>query len=374
MVLIFCRRDRTPTKPDVDLQTTALDRRAALRCLRCVALVLVLMAGVAPLLSVSARASEPPRVVVTIKPIHSLVAGLLDGIAAPELLVRGAASPHGYALRPSDARAAYAADMLIGVSGAVEPFLPKLMAAVPAATTTVVLMRDITGLTVLNVRDFKPDVRTRGTASSAGGAGATAGPDEHEHDPDHHGHEHGEASDSHTPGSADPHIWLSPTNARAIVLGLSAKMQQRFPAHRAVLVRNEAAVLAEIETLKRDLADRVRAVRGRPFIVLHDAFQYFEDAFGLTAIGAIAVRPDIAPGARRLSVLRQTVLASGAVCVFREPQFPSRIITTLTEGTRVKIGLADPIGAELKPGPALYGTLMHQLADSFAACLASNKQ
>ena len=132
---------------------------------------------------------------------------------------------------------------------------------------------------------------------------------------------------------------------------------------------NAAAAKAELDTLATEIDARLAPVRGRPFIVFHDAFHYFERRFSIEAVGAVALSDARAPGPARITRIRERIRAVNAVCLFREPQFRAALVATVAEGTGIRIGLLDPLGAGLQPGPDLYPNLLRDLADSIARCL-----
>lgn len=312
-----------------------------------------------------------PRVLVTIKPVHSLVAGLLDGIATPELLIDGRASPHSYALKPSDARALNRADVFIRVSESVEPFTAKIIAGLPSSVEVVTLDK-VPDLVLLKVRT--------GATFEAHAHGAHEEHEEHEHEHEQHGktsEEHdkadahaGEADHDHAPGAIDGHIWLDPANAKLIARYLEATLAKRFPSHKERLGDNARKLTERIDALQASLEQRLHPIEGRPFVVFHDAFQYFELRFGLAAAGAITVNPEVPPGAKRISALRAQISKLGARCVFAEPQFRAKVVNAIAEGTKARVGVLDPIGFDLAPGSDLYFSLMTNLAGGLEACLA----
>lgn len=321
---------------------------------------LVLLSLAVAALVPRAAAADTPEVVVTIKPVHALVAGLLDGIAEPALLVDGAASPHTYALKPSDGRAIARAHVLVRVGDSVDPFARKIVAGL-GRNVTVVTLEKIPGVTLKSIRT---------------GANFEA------HDHDDHGAKKGHNHDKHSgkakdhdddhdhDGAVDGHVWLDPANARVIVDHLRDVLAKRYPDRAARLADNAGKLTKRLSDLEASLAERMRPLAGRPFVVFHDGYQYFEARFGLTAAGAITANPEVPPGAKRISELRKRIADLGARCVFAEPQFRAKVINSVTEGTKAKAGVLDPIGAEIAPGPELYFTMMGNLAASFESCLA----
>ena len=296
------------------------------------------------------------QVVASIKPIHSLVAGVMQGAGAPTLLVEGAGSPHSYSLRPSKARALAEADLVFWVGPGLETFLIKPLTTLPASARLVALS-EAEGVRLLPTR--------------AGGTWQDHAEEEEEEeahaeaDADHADHA------DHAPGAADLHVWLDPVNAAAMVGAIAAALSAADPERGALYAANAAALRTELERLNRDLAERLAPVRTQPFVVFHDAYRYFEDRYGLNAVGAISVSPERRPGARRLSAIRDRLAQLEAACVFAEPQFEPALVDTVVEGTSARRGVLDPMGAALEDGPQQYFELMKGLADALLACLGA---
>lgn len=287
-----------------------------------------------------------PRVVATIPAVHSLVAGVMDGVASPYLLLRGGASPHSYALRPSDTRALADADLVFWVGEELESFLGRRLREVTKAGRAISLLH-AQMVQRLHLRE--------------GHAWAE--------DHDHGGHSHAARAEREH-GELDAHIWLSPHNAAAMTMAIADALSARDPDHADRYRNNADRQIARLRALETEIEQRLAPVRQRPYVVFHDAYQYFEQSFDLQARGAVTLSPERKPGARRLSLLRQALLDGEAVCVFVEPQFEPRLVDSLVEGTKVRVASLDPLGAALEPGPEAYFTLLRGLADSVAECLA----
>jgi zinc transport system substrate-binding protein len=314
-----------------------------------------------------ARAAEP-NVVVTIKPIHSLVAQIMDGVAEPKLVVDGSASPHSFSLKPSAAKAINTSDLFIRVSPAVEPFTEKLISALPKSVE-VLTLADVAGITLLNRRQSSTfEAHDHGHATGDHKA-KHAGHEHHDHkkaDHDHagHSHDHDEAN-----AGTDGHIWLDTINAEVMVATVAADLSKRFPEHAAKFAENATATTARIKQLHDDIASKTSAIKGRPFIMFHDAMQYFEKQFGLEAAGSITMSPEQQPSAKRLKAVREKIASLDAVCVFAEPSFQPKLVAAVTEKTTARSGVLDPEGLALSPGPGLYSELMQGLAQNLATCL-----
>ncbi len=301
-----------------------------------------------------ANAAASPKVVVTIKPIHSLVTRLMAGIGEPKLVVDGSASPHTFTLRPSVARAINEADVFIRVSDTMEPFTRKIVTALPEGVT-VLTLAGADGVTLLDQRHggtFEKHVHEE--------AGA------HAHDDaDHDEHE------DHDEDGKDGHLWLDPANAKAIAAAAAKALVARYPEHAEKIHQNEAVLDADLDALDRELANELKGAHGKPFIVFHDSTQYFEHHFGLTAAGSITVSPDVPPSAKRLTEVRSKISSLGAVCVFSEPSFQPNLVAAVTEGTHARSGTIDAEGQMLTPGPNLYFDLMRAMARNLDGCLTA---
>jgi len=291
----------------------------------------------------TAAADAEVRAVASIKPVHSLVAAVMAGAGSPELIITGTTSPHAFSLRPSDARSIQNAQIIFMVGDALETSLAGSIATL-GRDARVVRLFEIDGLTRLPLRE-----------------GVTFEGHDHEGEDDYEVRE-GE--------SLDTHIWLDPVNARSMVRAIADSLSAADAVNAATYEANAEDVIGRLDALLHRIDADVRSVRGRPFIVLHDAFHYFENRFGLIAAGAVRVSPDRPPGVRRITALRELVSDLEVVCVLAEPQFESRLANVITEGTSARLGTVDPLGAALDSGPDLYFTLLNDMATSFTDCLA----
>jgi zinc transport system substrate-binding protein len=312
--------------------------------------VLVLLSGAVP-----GRAQKTPAVpvVASILPVHSLVSGVMAGVGKPNLLVPGGASPHSFALRPSDARRLEAAKAVFWVGPAIETFLVRPLNAL-ARHAVVVALVDADGVVHLSFRE--------------GGPWA-----EHDHD---HGHEHDHADradhgddQDHADHAIDAHMWLDPQNAIAFVGAIAEALAQADPANASVYATNARSLVGKLRALDEELRQALAPARNKPYIVFHDAYQYFEARYDLHPAGSITVSPELSPGARRLVEIRNRIKSDKAVCVFAEPQFEPKLIRTAIEGTDARAATLDPLGARLKPGPNAYFQLLRNLARDLTDCL-----
>lgn len=303
----------------------------------------------AALLTTSAMAA--PNVVASIKPVHSLVSAVMAGVGEPTLIVRGSASPHTYALKPSDAGALEAADIVFWTGDGLELFLAKALDTL-AVKAQVVELADNPEIAMLPMRE--------------GGAFAA-----HDHDHEHEegeAHDHDHDHDDHA--EADMHFWLDPQNAALMVTQIASTLAAADPENAAAYEANAAAEISALAALETEIAATLAPVADKPFVVFHDAYQYFEARFGLNLAGSVTVTPDVMPGAARIDELKARVAELGATCVFAEPNFEPAIIGAITENTGAKAGVLDPEGGALTEGPNLYPELLRGLATSLVDCLS----
>ncbi len=319
-------------------------------------------------------ANSAPNVVVSLKPIHSLVAGVMAGVGEPELLVKGAASPHGYVLRPSEARLLSKADLIIRVGSGLEGFMDK-----PLET----LSHDADKLDLAQVlKDKLLPAREGGDweKHEHHHSHDTDHDDhleaEHHHDADHDDHHeaehhHDADHDDHaTLAHFDHHIWLSPEIAKEIVKVTATKLATLDPEHAKKYRSNSDKLLTRLDKLDQQLKKDLQPVSKTPYVVFHAAYQYFEVAYNLNPVGSITIDPEHRPGAKRVKEIRDKIIRTHAKCVFSEPQFESRLIATLIEGTDARTGILDPLGADLEAGPEAYFVLLENMGKNIFRGLA----
>lgn len=347
---------------------------------------LLLATGVLAGSSLAARADV--NVVASIKPVHSLVAAVMEGVGTPGLIVDGAGSPHTYALKPSQAQMLEKADVVFWIGHELEAFLEKPLEAVATKATAVSLI-DAHDLVKLSFREGGPfeehDHGDHEGHEHEHEAKADGDHDHHEeakaeHDHDHkeeanaaneHDHEHKEGAEAHHEhGEFDAHVWLDPQNAKAMVHEIEEALVKADPANAEKYKANAEAVTAKLDELIAEITAELEPVKDKGFVVFHDAYQYFENRFGVKAAGSITVSPEVTPGAERVTEIHAKVAELGAACVFAEPQFEPKLIATVTEGTSARSGVIDPLGSSIENGPDLYFSLVRDMAQSIKTCLS----
>lgn len=327
--------------------------------------------------SLVGTASRAVEVTVSIKPIHSLVAGVMGETGDPNLLITGAASPHTYQIRPSDAVTLTNSDLVIWVGEALETFLKRPLANL-GENAHILTLQDHPSIELIPAREggIRFEELEDHHMAHRDHNEHDKHDDEHDkHDDEHDGHddhddhdEHGHHDHDH--GEFDMHIWLSPTRAAAIVDAVAAELTEIDPDNSAIYEANAKQVHERIAKAAGELTESLFLLKDHKFIVFHDAYQYFELAFGLSNVGAIAIDPSRPVGAKRLTEIRSALTEHDIKCVFTEPQFSPDLVTTITEGIDINSTPIDPLGANVKAGENAWFEIMDNMGAAFQECLA----
>ncbi|PWK39112.1 zinc ABC transporter substrate-binding protein [Pseudomonas sp. OV226] len=299
----------------------------------------IFVAFVASFLLIGSAHAEV-KVLTSIKPLQLIAAAVQDGVAIPEVLLPPGASPHNYALRPSDVRKVQSVDLLYWIGPDMEGFLPRVL---NGRTLPSVAVQDLPGL---NLRHFAEDSQSH--AEDA---------DEHDHD--------------HRPGTLDAHLWLSPVNARVIATKMAADLSAADPANAARYQSNLKAFDERLDALDLRLKARLAGIAGKPYFVFHEAFDYFEDAYGLKHTGVFSVAAEVQPGAQHVATMRARLQEVGKTCVFSEPPLRPRLAETLVAGLPVKLAELDALGGYTPATAQGYEQVLEKLGNDLAGCLES---
>lgn len=278
------------------------------------------------------------RVLTSIKPLQLIAAAVQDGVALPEVLLPPGASPHNYALRPSDVRKVQSVDLLYWIGPDMEGFLPRVL---KGRSLPSVAVQDLPGM---KLRHFAEDSHSHAEEA-----------DEHDHD--------------HRPGTLDAHLWLAPVNARVIAARMAADLSAADPANAARYQSNLKAFNERLDALDARLKTRLAGIAGKPYFVFHEAFDYFEDAYGLKHTGVFSVAAEVQPGAQHVAAMRARLQQVGKTCVFSEPPLRPRLAETLVAGLPVKLAELDALGGYTPATAQGYEQVLEKLGNDLAGCL-----
>ncbi|WEE07231.1 zinc ABC transporter substrate-binding protein ZnuA [Serratia marcescens] len=297
----------------------------------------LLMAG--PLSSASAA------VVTSIRPLGFIASAIADGVTPTEVLLPDGASPHDFALRPSDIQRLRSADLVLWVGPDMEAFLTK--ALVPISATRKLAISELPAVKPLLMKGEEDDDHEH-----AGEA--------HNHSDDDHGHHHGEYN---------MHVWLSPEIAKVTAIAIHDRLLELMPQNKDKLDANLRQFENLLTQTDKNVGNMLTPVQGKGYFVFHDAYGYFEKHYGLSPLGHFTVNPEIQPGAQRLHQIRTQLVEQKAVCVFAEPQFRPAVINAVAKGTKVRSGTLDPLGTGIALEKDSYGKFLTQLSNQYVSCL-----
>ena len=348
------------------------------------------LTAISAFLSVTAFSAQAElNVVTSIKPLHSLVANVMEGVGTPSLIVKGAATPHNFALKPSQARELEKADVVFWFGESLEAFLEKPIETI-AKNARKVEMMEAHGLNKMPFRegsgfdehdhghkehkDHDDDGHKEHKDHDDHGHKEHKDHDDHGHkehkDHDDHGHKEDKGHDDHAHGEYDPHVWLDPINAKSLIHEIEEVLSEVDPKNASLYEANAKRTSMKLDQLVKELQSELSPYHDNGFIVFHDAYQYFEKRFDVSAVGSITVSPEIIPGAQRISEIQNKILDLKASCVFSEPQFEPKLVQTVINNTNARTGVLDPLGASIKNGPELYFELIRKMAKSIKDCLS----
>ncbi len=311
-------------------------------------------------LTIFTSANADLKVVVSIKPIHSLASYLMDGIGKPDLIVDGYSSPHGFALKPSHAKMLQEADIIFYVGEGLENFLEKPLKSIAKKAEKIEFM-EIKGINKLKFRERNIFDDHDDHGHKEDNHDDQGHDDEHKEDGhDDHGHE------GHAHGEYDPHIWLDPSNAKIILNEMAEHLIENDQKNASTYKANLNKALKDIDKLLEDVKSELN--KDFKSIVFHDAYQYFEKRFNVNVLGAFTVNTDVLPGAEQLSKIREIIEHDKVSCIFSEPQFNPDIINVVAKDMDIRTGILDPLGATLNPGKDLYFDLIRNMSKSFKGC------
>ena len=294
-------------------------------------------------------ASETKGVITTIQPINALVNAVIGNTGGSTSLIPSEVSPHEFKLKPSDVKTLQDGNIIFYISNHLESSITKVFKNLPKNIKIVNLMEE-TGINHLAIRDNEAWER-------------------HDHHDDHD--KHAKKDDDHDDHEKedDIHIWLDPDNAIKIIQKVNKELSLLFPENSQIYNKNATNIINKITELKSELKEELLSIKDKPYIVFHDAYQYLEKVFGLNAVGSIALEDDVATSPKQISYIRNKIIKSNVSCVFQEPQFDSKLVKTVVEGTDAKIGTLDPLGVDIANKKDFYLQLLRNMSKSLKECL-----
>lgn len=279
------------------------------------------------------------NVLTSIKPLGFIANAITDGVTDTTVLLPVTASPHDYSLKPSDMAALQSAQLVVWIGDEMEGFLAKSVAKLPQEKV----------LTLEKIAEIEKLV-----VSS-------------DHDHETHAHSH---HDHHHDHGKDWHVWLSPQISQQIAEQIADRLSQKMPEQAVKIAQNLAQFKQALTEKHQQIETQLSPLKAQGYYTFHDAYGYFERAYGLNSLGEFTINPTVAPGAKTLTKIKQHIAKNQAKCLFAEPQFTPKVIASLAQHTDAKIGQLDPLGAQIKLSKTAYPEFLQSLTDQFSQCLA----
>lgn len=296
-------------------------------------------------------------VLTTVKPLGFIASAITEGVTESKVLLPVTASPHDYSLKPSDVEQLKSAQLVVWVGEDLETFLEKSIDKLPKekvlSLDDVPAIKAIVDATEKHDHDHKHEHHDHKH-------------EHHEHAHEGHDHHHDHEGHSH---DKDWHIWFSPEASLAAAEQIAARLSVQLPEQKAKIAENLATFKANLTAKNEQIRNQLSQVKGKGYYTFHDAYGYFERAYGLNSLGSFTINPSVAPGAKTLSMIKKNIAEHKAQCLFAEPQFTPKVIESLSKGTQVKVGQLDPLGAKIELSQTAYPQFLQAIADEFSQCL-----
>lgn len=316
------------------------------------------------------QAGEPTHIVTSLKPIELLVRAVATEQTRITTLVPANASPHTYQMRPSERKALANADLIFWVGPSMETFLERLLTGNEFRDRALALAPTDLSASTEEHHDEQDD--------HGGGhqdhdehekhAKAEAGHGEH-HDEGSNEHPGQDAHDAHDHGEGDdPHIWLDPALALAMVERIHEKLSQLPGADQTALDRNLAEFRSGLARTEQRIQTQLGKMKEVSIFTYHDAFSRFAEHYGLNIAGVMTLSPERSPGARHLADVQDKLTRAGNPCLLTEPQFNRKWWQSITADIDLTMSTWDPLAADIPADAEGYLKFQQHLADAVTAC------
>ncbi|HHF5990196.1 TPA: zinc ABC transporter substrate-binding protein ZnuA [Haemophilus influenzae] len=298
-------------------------------------------------------------VLASVKPLGFIVSSIADGVTGTQVLVPAGASPHDYNLKLSDIQKVKSADLVVWIGEDIDSFLDKPISQIERKKV----------ITIADLADVKP-LLSKAHHEHFHEDGDHDHDHKHEHKHDHkHDHEHHD-HDHHEGLTTNWHVWYSPAISKIVAQKVADKLTAQFPDKKALIAQNLSDFNRTLAEQSEKITAQLANVKDKGFYVFHDAYGYFNDAYGLKQTGYFTINPLVAPGAKTLAHIKEEIDEHKVNCLFAEPQFTPKVIESLAKNTKVNVGQLDPIGDKVTLGKNSYATFLQSTADSYMECLA----
>ena len=300
------------------------------------AMIYRLLLGLTFLLSFNnVGAQSTPNVVVSIKPIHSIVSALMEGVSRPQLLLESSDSAHTFHLKPSQLNLLSNADLVITIGDGFETGLKKTLRNIKVGSH--IIVSEIDGLHLFYFRN----------------------PDTNEVD----------KNEEHEHADNDLHLWLDIDNMQKTAQYINEQLIKIDPNNSDTYETNLVIIHSRLNKLKSELQQQIAPFRSERFAIFSDTLQYFEKSFQFQKPVIITPYHGARLSIHRTLEARKKMKDLKIKCLLYGPESTSKKVNVLSEGLPIKALRIDILGAKLNAGSDQYFNLMKGLSSQMVECL-----
>ena len=274
--------------------------------------------------SVSWAENNPSEIVVTIKPIHSIVTGLMKDVGTPELLIKGSQTPYDFTVTATETEQLNNAKLVIWVGAELEKNLEPVIALLPSSTTVVEILAN----TRLKILPSRSD-----------------------------------------PSLRDPFFWMDDRNIIILVDELTELLMQIDPARSHIYVRNRREMLVPLRRIDKEYEYGYRGLKASMGVTYFDNLQYFEQAYALTILDRVTGTPWDREEAINMLKVRNRIQQNEVACLFLDESMQAGNLELIVKGEQINIGKLDVLGRKFSAGADLYLKMMQYNTDVIKQCL-----
>lgn len=276
-------------------------------------IILAFMAG-------CSSTSVPAQIAATTLPVYEFTGRICEGtgLSVTRLVTEEVSCLHDYSLNVRQVKAAEAAETIVISGAGLEEFLDDIL-----------LNADILDASA-SIELICPE-------------------DDHEHKPEHEheGHHHDQ----------DPHIWLSPENAKVMALNICAGLTERYPEYTDAFSTNLSGLISDLDTLQTYGEEALNSLGHREIITFHDGFAYFAQAYGLTILEAVEEESGSEASAKELIHLIEEVEHHGLSAIFTEKNGSTSAASVISRETGAELFSLDMAMA----GDSYFDAMYHNI-------------
>ncbi|MDO5715175.1 MAG: metal ABC transporter substrate-binding protein [Tissierellia bacterium] len=249
-----------------------------------------------------------------------------------ELIVPSGQEPHNWEPGQQDIKKLEKGDLFIYNGAGLEHWIDKVIASLDNQNLTVIEASKGIELIGPQHRDSNED-------------SAHNRKEEHQ---DNHNHKH-EAEEDHSQGhhhdhkNIDPHVWLSPVNAKLELENIKNALVEADPKHKAYYEQNYQKYGEAFDELDQEYRKQLMNVEEKTIVVSHEAFGYLCREYGLQQMGIEGINAETEPDAKTMAKIIDFVKSKGITTIFTEELMDPKIAETIAKETGAVTSVLSPL-------------------------------